>query len=218
MASGSTATFTFPFEVTLPSDLKVFFGNTLQPANTYLISGLGNNNGGSVTFNSIPPASTFITIRRQVERGRTADYQQEGQFRAAVVNADFDRLQAQLTELGTEVDSRVLKLSETAPLSISIQLPDAQPGQLFGWNSTGDAVVNYSVTTLPQQALALPLAINQGGTGGTTDVQARANLGVTKGLAPGNVAEIQSNGKLDPQLVPQTNNSGSLLYLSRTFA
>ena len=65
-ADGILTTYEFPFAIFKASDLDVYFGDSLQDTDTYTVSGVGNSDGGSVTFSSAPTADTIITITRDL--------------------------------------------------------------------------------------------------------------------------------------------------------
>jgi hypothetical protein len=215
-ATGSQTQFPFAFRIFNTADLEVYFGETLQTTGFTVNDTGGDNfqNGGSVTFGVAPGAGVIVTLARTTEALRTVDFQQGGFFNASLINLDQDRQTALIQELLAQL-ARTIQLSITSTVTTIPTLPDPVPNLVLGWNNNQE-IVNYDVANAG--AVVLPLPVNQGGTGGTTPSQARINLELVKGTAPGNVAEVQPNGKLPTALVPEVNNAGSLIFLSRTFA
>jgi len=215
IASGTQTIFPTGFEILDESDLEVYLNGVLKTLNVhYTVTGVGVDSGGNVVFNVAPSNGTSVVIVRATNPARTVDYQQAGSFRAAVVNADIDRIWAYAQEQSVK-SQRSLTLANSATGTFNLEFTP-QPNRVLAFDATGQNIVLYDVTNAG--AITLPLAVSQGGTAGSTPAEARLNLGLVKGVAPGNVPEVQPNGKLSPQLVPPMNNSGSLLYLSRVIA
>ncbi|MBR6231684.1 MAG: hypothetical protein IKQ99_01130, partial [Alphaproteobacteria bacterium] len=54
IANGTLKTFEFSFAIFKTSDIDVYFGDVLQDASIYTVSGIRHSDGGSVTFESAP--------------------------------------------------------------------------------------------------------------------------------------------------------------------
>jgi len=122
--SGQTV-FPYTFEIFNKDDVVVIQNSTILAEGTnYTVSGVGNNNGGNITFTSGATAGDTITLYRDMAYERTTDYQTSGDFLAAEVNADFDRLwlAVQQNEQGTD---RAIVKPITDASSIDMTLPSA---------------------------------------------------------------------------------------------
>ena len=106
VADGSQTEFTFPFAITEAGQLVVTFGDGDAPT-SHTISGVGQSDGGTVTFDSPPAADTRITLHRAVTIARTTDFVAGGAFRASAINAELDRLTMMLQDLGVRADTAV---------------------------------------------------------------------------------------------------------------
>ncbi len=136
-ASGSQTVFTFPFPIFAAGDLAVWFGDGDAPT-THTISGVAQSAGGSVTFAMAPPAGTRITLLRAMPIARATDFQEAGEFRAAAINEELDRLAMMIQQID-EKTARAVKLRPTS-VSVEANLPDPSPGYLR-WNEAGDGLV-----------------------------------------------------------------------------
>ncbi|SEI79256.1 glycosyl hydrolase family 28-related protein [Achromobacter sp. NFACC18-2] len=92
IGNGITVTFAFDFLCLEERDLRVSISDTVLPSSQYSISGLGQLQGGAVTFVSAPAAGVPILMELDVVIARAIDYQDNGDLLAATVNFDFDRL------------------------------------------------------------------------------------------------------------------------------
>ena len=110
--AGQTA-FPYTFEVIETSDLAALKnGAALSEGTDYTLTGVGNENGGTLTLVVAASAGDIITIYRDMELSRTTDYQENGDFLASEVNEDFDRLWLALQQVGDN-NTRALRASES---------------------------------------------------------------------------------------------------------
>lgn len=94
-AAGGETTFDYDFEIAAAADLVVLLDGVVQTITTnYTVAGVGDESGGTITL--VSPASATAgeewTLYRDEAVSRAADYQIKGDFRAATVNADFDKI------------------------------------------------------------------------------------------------------------------------------
>lgn len=96
-ASGGEATFDYTFEISASGDLTVERNGVVLADSYYTVAGVGAEGGGTITLSlayypsGATAADTWV-LYRDMSLTRAADYQEAGDFRAATVNADFDRL------------------------------------------------------------------------------------------------------------------------------
>lgn len=91
VANGVTKSFAFPFAILSADDLKVKVGADVVTAG-FSIAGVGDRDGGSVTFTDAPASLTPIILYREVTLDRTTDYQENGDLLAIVLDDDLDRI------------------------------------------------------------------------------------------------------------------------------
>lgn len=100
--NGISTSFPFGFAILDSDDLKVVLNGSLQTIGSqYSINGLGQPSGGAVVFTTAPNQGDRVLLYRDVSIERDTDYQDNGDLRAATVNADFDRLWMALQDIGS---------------------------------------------------------------------------------------------------------------------
>ncbi len=123
--SGQTV-FPYTFEIAAAGDIKVLQNGTLinqgAGAGEYAVSGVGVDTGGNVTLVTGATTGDVLTIYRDMALERLTAYTNAGDFLAADVNNDFDRLWLALQQNGGDLD-RVLIAPNTDPTSIDMTIP-----------------------------------------------------------------------------------------------
>ena len=138
-ATAGQTVFAYTFEVYNKNDLVVLQNSTtLSEGSNYTVSGVGNDSGGNITLVVGATAGDVITIYRDMALERTTDYQNSGDFLAAEVNEDFDRLWLAIQQNAT-TDSRSVRKPVLDLDSINMELPVAsgRSHRLLGFDSTG---------------------------------------------------------------------------------
>ncbi|WP_262349250.1 phage tail fiber domain-containing protein [Klebsiella aerogenes] len=90
-ANGQTTVFTYEFYIISASDLEVSINGSVV-ASGYTVSGVGNKDGGDITFLTPPANGAVVMLERVVPTYRLTDYQDNGDLLADTVNKDFDRI------------------------------------------------------------------------------------------------------------------------------
>ena len=153
--SGQTV-FPYTFEIAAAGDIKVLQNGTLinqgAGAGEYAVSGVGVDTGGNVTLVTGATTGDVLTIYRDMALERLTAYTNAGDFLAADVNNDFDRLWLALQQNGGDLDGRVLIAPNTDPTSIDMTIPAKADrlGKYLRFNDTtgnpeaGDAADLYT--------------------------------------------------------------------------
>jgi hypothetical protein len=140
-ATAGQTVFAYTFEIVSDDDIVVLKnGVTLTKTADYTVSGVGTDSGGNVTLTSGATAGDILTLYRDMPYERTTDYTNAGDFLAADVNNDFDRLWIATQQVNEEVN-RSIKAPVTDPLTIDMTLPDKADrlGKYLKFNdTTGD--------------------------------------------------------------------------------
>ena len=137
--SGQTV-FSYTFEISASGDIVVLQnGISLSEgaaAGQYAVSGVGSDSGGNITLVSGAPAGDVITLYRDMALDRLTSYTNGGDFLAADVNNDFDRLWLALQQ-NTGTSNRALVAPNTDPLDINMTIPDkdARRNKFLKFNS-----------------------------------------------------------------------------------
>lgn len=111
-ADGSQTEFVYTFPIFKDADLVVYLDDAVQTSG-FTISGAGEDNGGTVTFDTAPADGVIVTLLRKITIERTSDYTAGGGIRSKVLNDDLDKIIAILQEFNTALD-RKMGLSEYA--------------------------------------------------------------------------------------------------------
>ncbi|WP_447907857.1 phage tail fiber domain-containing protein [Serratia fonticola] len=90
-ANGISTVFPYEFYLLNTFDLTVSI-NGAELTSGFTISGIGNVDGGEVTFLTPPANGSVILLERVVPTYRLTEYQDNGDLLAETVNKDFDRL------------------------------------------------------------------------------------------------------------------------------
>jgi len=93
IASASQTVFTYTFEIVDKDDIEVQQnGVVLAEGTNYTVTGVGNDNGGTIVLTVGATAGDILLLFRDMALERLTTYQQQGDFLATDVNFDFDRL------------------------------------------------------------------------------------------------------------------------------
>lgn len=164
VANGVTTTFPHSFTVLAAADLVVKgvlagVTSTYALGVHYTVTGIGSN-AGSVVFLAAPPAGQVVTRYRDTAISRTTDYQQSGDFLAAVVNADFDRSILILQEIfnGGKGVPTSLRVANGEAIS-AFPVVASRAGRMAAFDElTGDATVTSFTRTQVASAIAAAYA------------------------------------------------------------
>jgi hypothetical protein len=162
---GNGATTVFPFGFLIPSqaDLLVYFTSaagvtSLLPNTAYTVSGLGNVNGGSVTYNpGAPiPANSILLIQRRLPYTQDVDLVNQDGFYPEVVEDGLDSLEMQIQQL-----------VQDQSLNLMVGVTDTSPGQLpaaaarankfLAFDSSGNAIAANTATGVAVSSAMQPV-------------------------------------------------------------
>ncbi|MES2241864.1 MAG: hypothetical protein V4639_03235 [Pseudomonadota bacterium] len=184
-AAAAATVFPTTFRVVLAGDLQVTV-DAVVVTSGFTLSALGLSAGVDVTFTTPMVGGEVVELQRIIPKSRVNDYQQLGNFDAAVVNADIDRLWMSNQELGEEI-GRAVKV----PIGSTID-PDQLIADLLATQAAAEAAAaDAEADKLAAQAaaaaaaasaasIALPLPATSGGTGVTSLAALRALLDIGK--------------------------------------
>ena len=141
--------FNYTFKVFENTDLNVYITPSGQDANdstdlttAYTVTGLGNEDGGTITLTVGTNLNDLVTIVSDVPSSRGVDYQNNGDFRPDTVNADFDRVVSIVKKIeDTANRSVLLQQSQQDPKPLSLPTPSA--GRALRWIGDLSGLENY---------------------------------------------------------------------------
>jgi hypothetical protein len=139
--NGATTEFAYQFKVFDQAHLKVYLNDVLQAAG-YTVSGVGNDNGGSVTFAAAPANGVKVTLKRQLDLKQELDLPSQGAFPSGSVEDNFDKLVMMLLDLDERLGRTLLLAISSALTGVSLPTPEA--GKALGWNGTQDGLTNVA--------------------------------------------------------------------------
>jgi hypothetical protein len=201
VASDGQTVFPYTFRIFAAADLVVerLRGNvttTLQLTTHYTVSGIGDDAGGNVTLTQGAEAGDIIAIVSNQPNQRSTDFTESGDFRAAALNAEFDRIWIAVQQVSQDVSRQI-----TRPLSdptASYVLPPAgvRANKYLAFASDGSLAYPVAQPAGPNAAEAYWWA-------GTASGTANA-LTLSIGGAPGSYAAGQRYA-----FVVAVNNTGA---------
>lgn len=177
--NGSTCEFPIPFMFLCDEDIEVVLTDaegvetTLTVSTDYQLSGAGEQNGGTCTFNTPPEVGQTLVIRRVPAMVQEVDYLENEPFPAATHEAALDKLTMICQSLNEKLE-RTITFRVSSAVS-GVELPDPDGGKVLGWNSSGDNLANWDMVDF--DGVLLPLSVANGGTGGGNEVEAQVGLG-----------------------------------------
>ncbi len=146
--------FQFPFFKT--EDVEVYLDGELQSTG-YTVAGAGVSEGGTVTFDTIPPNQTEITMRRRLGIQRTTDFQESGEFRAKVLNDELDYQTAAIQQVADDL-TRSLRLPATDPyMSMELPAKSERAESLLAFDSNGKPVAAAGDSSVLVSAFMEPI-------------------------------------------------------------
>lgn len=147
VADGMQGVYIYPFVIFTANDLDVYLDENLQNAG-YQVSGVGQNGGGSLTFNAIPATGVIITIQRRLVIERTSDFAEGGAFRASVINQELDRLTAVQQQLEDDLERSFRLPPFDSDVNMILPDQDTRRGGVLAFDETGAPVIGAGVTDI----------------------------------------------------------------------
>ncbi len=173
-ATAGQTVFAYTFEVYNKNDLVVLQNDTtLAEGTNYTVSGVGSDSGGNITLTVGATAGDIITVYRDMALERLTDYQNAGDFLAAEVNEDFDRLWLASQQNAT-TDGRAIRKPVSDLDSINMELPASatRANKLLSFDGSGNVQTLSSTTSAATDATNVTYTATGTGAVGRT-VQSR---------------------------------------------
>lgn len=174
----------------------------LTLGSTFNVSGAGNPNGGSLTTTTAVPATSKVTIFRNVPATQTTSYQEGGDFPAESHERALDKLTMLVQQL-LGVLARTLRVSQSAGETADLP-PIVGNNKLIGTNEVGTLGIynrtNVAVGTTNTGSAGSSASVSNSGTSAdvvldfTLPGSPTVNVGTTETLAPGSSALVTAAG------------------------
>ena len=152
----STTVFNYTFKVSDEDEIQVIIRastgtETVKTKTThYTVSGVGNANGGSVTFQSghVPTNTETVVLRRSTPQTQGLDLIENDPMPADNIETAYDKLTAISQELQEQVD-RSLKISRTNTMTSTEFLTSAtdRASKVLSFDSSGELSVAQELGT-----------------------------------------------------------------------
>lgn len=159
IGNGITTVFAYGWKILDQTHIEVKVDGVVKVLGAdYTVQGVGNSNGGSVTFLVAPAVAAVVQRARKVPYQRDEDYQANGDFKEETVDKDLDLREMQIQQLSADI-ARAFKapLSVTADQLLTDAMWAARAGMLLGFDGAGgfgvfaalnQALVSAYMTTL----------------------------------------------------------------------
>lgn len=153
--NGATTNFPVPFYWLQDTDLLVIRTDnaytpptvaTLALTTDYVVTGSGNQSGGSITTTVAPTATQKLSILRNVPFTQLTHYVPNDPFPAASHEQALDKLTMETQQLNEGLSRSITLPPNATGLSTNLPLPAAN--NLIGWNQAANALQNVDPTTI----------------------------------------------------------------------
>lgn len=153
--NGATTNFSVPFYWLQDTDLLVIRTDssftpptvaTLALGTDYVVTGSGNQSGGSITTTAAPTATQKLAILRNVPFTQLTHYVPNDPFPAASHEQALDKLTMEMQQLNEGLSRSITLPRNATGLSTNLPLPAAN--NLIGWNQAANALQNVDLTTI----------------------------------------------------------------------
>lgn len=153
--NGATTNFPVPFYWLQDTDLLVIRTDngftpptvaTLALGTDYVVTGSGNQSGGSITTTVAPTATQKLSILRNVPFTQLTHYVPNDPFPAASHEQALDKLTMETQQLNEGLSRSITLPPNATDLSTNLPLP--APNNLIGWNLAANALQNVDPTTI----------------------------------------------------------------------
>lgn len=142
IATSGQTVFPYPFVITQDSDLIVVDnGNTLSTDQGYTLSGVGNSNGGNVTFTSGATTGDIITLYRDIPIERITQIGQNSGFSSTAFNAEYNNIYLILQQLN-ETFAQVLQtpITNTKSGAGTVLTPALYANKYLSFDANGNPI------------------------------------------------------------------------------
>jgi len=172
--SGSTGPFTLedadsnPILFENDSDLIVTHIDTdgvlsvLTITTEYTLTGAGTGSAGTLTLVTALAVGEQLVVMRATALTQSVDLVLSGSFSFELIEDGLDKLTRITQELDERLDRAVLLAVNTDQDPNAFTFPEPSAGDVIGWNSAGDALINTSIPTFYVQNAAPATTVQDG--------------------------------------------------------
>lgn len=161
---GTTTIFAYGFKIFSASDLDVYVDTVLQPSSAYSVTGIGDDSGGNVTFNSAPTSGTTIWVFGALpQEQQDVDLDFGGRIDAVKLEQSLDKFVMLASELSVDDERRLAFRKTIGTSQRNMSIPDPVALKLLQFNATADglslvdpAIVKVNASTTSRFQIAEP--------------------------------------------------------------
>ncbi len=139
LANGSQTVFAYPFPIFAAADLKIFLNGAPQSSG-FSIVGIGQTDGGAVTFDTAPAAGVVVTLERRLDLERLTDFLEGGDFSARAINNELDFLMAALQQVSRDQGAMLRYAPTENPAGLDLPARNTRAGKALGFDDNGNPV------------------------------------------------------------------------------
>ena len=151
--SGQTL-FNYTFKIFESTDLNVYVtpvgqdpDDDIDIATGYSVTGLGDENGGTITLVAATSAGDSVTIVSDIPESRTTDYQNNGDFLPDTVNDDFDRVVSLVKQANDKVN-RTVRFQDSEQGVTDLDMPAPEALKYLRWKTDLSGFENVDITAV----------------------------------------------------------------------
>ena len=139
VVNGTQTEFTYTFPIFASEDLAIYLDGAKQ-ASGYTVSGAGDTNGGTITFDTAPAMDTILTIARELPIERVTDFLEGGDFSAQSINSELDYIIASLQQINRENDVMLKYGDHETPAETELPSRSARANKGLGFDGNGNPI------------------------------------------------------------------------------
>ncbi len=148
-ADGVTLTYSYPFPIFKNEDIVVYFDGARQYSG-FEVSGAGQTEGGTITFDIAPANGIIITLMRKLSIGRVTDFMEGGSLSAKALNNELDYLMASLQQIDRENNTMLRYSDYEQPASNILPTKSQRANKALGFDESGEPIaVSLSASSMP---------------------------------------------------------------------
>lgn len=129
--------FDLPFPVVEAGDVKASVDGMPVPPEDFSVTKLGETDGARITFSDPPEVGARIAIWRDMPVERTADFLEDGAFRASSVNAELDRMAMLLQQIEAMLGDTIRRPVADADIDMRLPSRDVRAGTFLSFDAEG---------------------------------------------------------------------------------
>lgn len=140
LGNGVQLVFSYNYLVLDQSHMQVYVDDVYLLSG-YTVDGIGDPNGGNVTFDTAPADGSTVTLLRFVPEEQQIDYRPYDPFPAETMENGLDLLTMMIQQL-QENAGRAISLTVSDDGTTSVVMPAYSSGDIIGWSETTKELEN----------------------------------------------------------------------------